>query len=273
MFNSPLVGLLRLWIPPISSWIWRLVGVCFFFTLAAFQLPSLVLSTTTLNQGAIWAPLTAPFVLYPHSPLFIILILGWMIYAYGGVTSRQGKIINWVPFIHLAVGVVALGLIEWLIPQLNPWSFIITLFMLNWFARPLERQWGSHKWFMFSLTLLVLPFLCATVLCLMNLTSLSFKGMSSLERGFLIAWALQQNRRTIPFLNVRGRTLAWIILGFCLLEMLLSNFHPTSLLGFMGACTSWILIEELWNPKELKKRWVRFQKKAMKKSSKKGLRF
>ena len=263
MLNSPLVGLLRMWIPPFTSWIWRLLGICFFFTLASAQIPSLVLSKANLDQGAVWTLFTAPFVLYPQSPLFIILILGWMIYSYGGVASRQGKIVNWGPFIHLAVGVLGIALLEWLIPHLQPWSFILTLFMLTWFARPLERQWGSYRWMIFSSLLLFIPYICALFLCLQSSSPLRFQGLSALERGFLLAWALQQNRRIIPFLNVRGRTLSWIILVFCLFEMLLSGGHPSSILGFLGGCTSWILIEELWSPKELKKRWIRFQKKGL----------
>ena len=259
MFQSPLFALLKMWIPPFSSRIWALLGLCLFVSLASAQSTSLILSSDSLSQGAVWSIISAPFALYPQSFFFIALLLGWLIYQYGGVTSRRtGKVVNWTPFIHLLLWIVGIEVLHLLIPQLNLWSLAFVFLTLTWFAYPLERRWGRKKWTFFCILLIWIPFGIVSLLCLLDLTQSSFRGLQSLERGFLLAWALQQNRRRLALLNIQGRTLAWIILGFSTFEVLISSFSthsagfPSALLGLLGTCTSWILIEELWKPTQIK---------------------
>ena len=210
------------WTPHKRSLIWKILGVSALMTwLSSSPKLNLVLSETALNHGHLWTPLTSAWVLQPTSPLFTLIVLGFIAAYKSGLLDGNGQIKRPRYFGYAAVIFIILSMISSILPNGLLWSLLTEGLSLIWFARDLERRWGRSTFLKLTLASLSMAYCLGAIYLFLFGGQEPMHGMHPLTRGFILAWGYYIGPHQLSFLNIRGDQLRWVIYAFCGFELLL----------------------------------------------------
>ena len=228
----------RQWTPHKNSLIWKLLVFTALMTwLNTSHRLDLVLSEAALNQGYLWTAFTSGWVLQASSPLFTLIVLGFIAAFKSGLLERNGKLKRPRFFAYAAVIFILLSMISSLLPQGLLWSLLTEGLTLIWFASDIERRWGSKQFLKVILACLTIAYCFGALYIFLFGGKVPVHGMHPLTRGLILVWGYYIGPHQLSFLNIRGDQLRWVIYAFCGFELLL--FPPP--FGLITLCAAFFL--------------------------------
>lgn len=234
----------RSWTPRRSSVIWKLLGMSALVSALHYRGGlSLILGERAISDHRWWVTLTTGWVEPPNSPFVIILLLGVIAAMKSGALEGQVRRPRYFAYaLSVFVGLLFINLI---LPGVT-WSLISEGLMLIWFGAEVERRLGSRHFLILSVITLTVSY-AVGVLYLTLGSGINVSGLRPLTRGLLVAWGYTQGRALLPFINLRGAQLRWVVYAFCGFEILL---YPAPL-GWISLAGS--LTIDLWMQRYLKR--------------------
>lgn len=249
------------YLPKIDSGTSLILGLSVVVTLCnALLNQSLVMNSYHLQSWYLWTVLSSPFVIPQNSPIMVILLVGFYLYYSTGMA--QGARFQAKPWLYTAAGFIFLTLINAFLPQQFLWAWLVDILVFSYFAYSLEkkRTWGRKKFLLFSASVLFGTYsLLALSLLFTQNESMHVIGLNPLHKAYFLAWGLSLGRQKLMWLNIEARSIRWLLLIFCLLELLLlPGIHGLS--SFLGLVIAWTLLENLWQKSKLQSQWLDLQR-------------
>jgi hypothetical protein len=217
--------------PNRSAAIWKIMGFSVFMNVLyyVFGVP-LILSEGAISAYHFWTPLTTGWVEPRSSPLFVILILGFVAAMKSGVLNGQ---MTRPRYFGYALFVFFMLLIpHFLIPGLI-WSLVAEALMLVWFGVEIERRIGGRRMLLLAVSVTSISYLSGALYLLAFDGSL-VSGLRPFSRGLIIVWGYIQGGTHLQMLNIRAHQIRWIVYAFIGFEILLYP-SPIGLINLVGA--------------------------------------
>ena len=193
------------WTPKQNSLIWKILTFSAIMTwLNTSPKLDLVLSESALNQGHLWTPFTSAWVLQASSPLFTLIVLGFIAAFKSGLLEGSGRIRKPRFFAYAAVIFILLSVISSLLPQGLLWSLLTEGLSLIWFARDIERRWGRQQFLKVVLASLTIAYSFGALYLFLFGGEAPMHGMHPLTRGLILVWGYYIGPHQLSFLNIRG---------------------------------------------------------------------
>ena len=249
------------YLPKIDSGTSIVLMLSVFVTLCnALLQQNLVMTLNHLQSWYAWTLISSPFVLPRHSPFMLVLLVGFYLYYATGMA--QGARFQPKPWLYTAAVFVFLALINSFLPQQFLWAWLIDVFLFSYFAYSIEkkRSWGRKKFLIFSACVLFGTYMVLALYLLISQNpTASIIGLNPLHKAYFLAWGLSLGRQKLMWLNIEARSIRWLLLIFCLLELLLlPRVHGLS--GLVGLIIAWVLLENLWESNNLQKVWLELRR-------------
>ena len=214
-----LKGMWRDWAPHPRSIIWKILGLSAALSwLHSSPRLNFVMSESALESLQLWTPLTTGWVLSSSSPLFTLLILGFIAAYKSG--ALQGEVRKARYFAYSAVLFIMLSALSAVTPSGLVWSLVAEGVTLIWFGMDLERRWGARKFALLCVFTLSLSYLLGA-LYLFLFGGAHVQGLHPFTRGLILVWGHYIGPHRLALLNVRGDQLRWVVYAFCGFELLL----------------------------------------------------
>ena len=207
------------WMPNSSSAIWKLLGISALMTgLDTSPKLDLILSQTGIESFHLWTIFTTGLVLRPQSPLFVLLLLGFIAAFKSG--ALQGSVRKPRYFAYAFGIFVILSIISTIFPPGMLWSLITEGLTLVWFGKDIERRWGSRRFLKICIAVLSLSYLVAG-LYLFLFGGPDMHGLHPISRGLILVWGYYLGSTHLAFLNIKAVQIRWVVYAFCGFELLL----------------------------------------------------
>ena len=230
-WKRELISMWHDWMPKRSSVIWTLLGISVVMNLLFYliELP-LKLHQHSLTMLQLWTPLTTGWVEPLSSPLFILLLLGFVAAMKSGVLSGRMTRPRYFGYaLCVFMGLLAINLF---IPGLI-WSLVAEGLILIWFGAAVERRIGSREMLILAVSVLTLSYLAGAAY-LSVFGGIPASGLKPFSRGLIIAWGYIGGQTHLQILNIRAYQLRWVVYAFIGFELLLYP-APIGLINLVGA--------------------------------------
>lgn len=139
----------------------------------------------------------------------------------------------------------------------SPMHVIFSALLLYMIGPQLEDRWGERRFFIFTLTAIILGALFVIISFLLGIGGGSVVGFSAVTVGLLVAWGLAYPDQQIYILGIlplNGKSMVYITIG---LEILFafSGSATSSAAHFGGIVTAFIFSFGLYKPSRIRQMW------------------
>jgi len=248
MATKASIKLARSYLPPTGSTLALILTLLFASNLIHRLVFRLSCSAADLESGSLWRLLTAPWVVPPSGALWPLLLMLFVAYQSSGLASGQLRSAR--PFWMVAVSWGSVTALDYPLGGII-WPILMSAAMWVWFAEPLARLSPQSKSKLQRALLISSSVGIITGALYLVVTGhlRPLTGDHLFIRPLLAAWGYRIGPHFIPVIKLRGRSLKWVVLLFCLFECLVTP-SPQSFSG-LGATLALALWWE--GPDELKR--------------------
>lgn len=217
-----LMSMSRAYLPPAGSTLALILMTLALVNVLSLLAPSITLCTqASLASGELWRLAFAPWLLPRSGALWPLLLLVFISYQASGLST--GALQSARPFWRAGVAWVALSLLNLLLGGVV-WPIMMSGAMWCWFGEPLRALSPTSRSTLqrgLLVSSLVGVIAGGLYLSLLSAPGEVFMGDAVFIRPLLTAWGYRAGPHRLPLLKIRGSSLKWVILAFCLFEVLL----------------------------------------------------